>query len=295
MSKVIKILSIIALVCIPSAIVSSVAQESTPPQKVDENQSASIQARDFSEPFCFKSKNIDEAASFEYDLVLNLYQKSFIDPKHSESLWNQNYLTSRPHVLIALKEFLAGKRGMALKNISFYRKTPSEIHDAIIKEGFTWKIVPLRASLKKQTYWMNDGSTTRDPKHPDVVNMYIYIHKDGSIIRMKPKGIPDVRGKHPRRSAHVVKAVLQDLDPNLCQKEVCHYDSSYQNEAFKVTRDHRPVPKAPSPKYGLKLPFDNASHEGRKLNRIVKNIVMNLVYENLQTACPLPAMSSKFH
>lgn len=243
--------------------------------------------KDFSQPFCFKSKNFDEAATQEYDIVLDLYRRSFIDPSHPASLWDQSYLQSHPHVKVAINEFMTQKRGVTLRSISTLNKTPAEIHDQAIKQGFKLEVVPLQASQKHQTFWLNDGSTSRDKNHAKIVRMYIYVHKDGSILRMKPKGIPDLRGQYPRRSAHVVKAVLTDLDPNLCTDEVCNYDTSYQNEAFKVSQDNRVLPKAPSPKYGLKLPYKNSTKMGRKFNRVVKNVVMNLAHTNLITECPL--------
>ena len=237
-------------------------------------------------PFCFKSYNSDERDSENYSKVIDLYLNSLKGVLHPDSVWDQGYLKKHPHVLVAIKDFEKGKLGMALKKVTLKGKTSSQLHKELISFEFHWSEVPLRASLKKRTYWLLDGRTTQDINHPRVVKMIVYVHKDGSLVRMKPRGIPDLRGRHPRRSAQAVKVVLQNIDPRLCKGSVCAYDVSYQNEAFKVSEQNRPLPKAPSPKYGLKLPYEGQQKYMKKMNRLVKNVVMDLAHTNLKTDCP---------
>lgn len=242
--------------------------------------------KDFENPLCFKNKNKDEKATFEFETITSLYQRSFIeDPLHPESLWDQEYLAKNPHITKAIQEFRHGKRGQSIKSIRLTGKTAFEIHNSLEKNGFLWRMIPLRASLKRQTYWLNNGDTTKDKSHPDVIHMYVYIHSDGGIVRVKPKGIPDLNARHPRRSAHATKAVLTDINPDLCSADECNYDISYQNEAFKVSDDNQPLPKAPSPKYGLKLPSKDKSAVQRRVNRLIANTVMNLAHTNIKTSC----------
>lgn len=244
---------------------------------------------DFQRPLCFKTNNKDENASQKYTTVIQLYKATFKDPQDSESVWDQGYLQHNPHVLEAIHDFRKGRRAQTLKHVNLEGKTAQELHKELLSLGFFWTKSPLRASFKKQTYWLIDGKTTKDLHHKNIVYLHFYIHADGSLVRIKAAGIPDFRGKHPRRAAHAVKVVLLNTDSNLCQKTVCQYDTSYQNEAFKVTNENQPVPKAPSPKFGLKLPQSARSIAmDKQWARVIKNAVMNLAHTNLKTNCPRP-------
>ena len=257
-------------------------------QASPQSQSTNSESHSFKAPICFADRNRDEWASFKFDTVMDLYRRSFIkNPRHEKSLWDQDYLAMHPHVLKAIQEFNQGKRGQSVKSIKLRDKDAKEIHEMVLSNGFTYKKVPLRASLKNRTYWLPSGQTTKDASHPDVLQMYVYIHKDGGVVRLKPRGIPDLRGKHPRRHPHAVKAVLQNIEPGLCDKGPCDYDISYQNEAFKVSEDNRALPKAPSPKYGLKFPYKGLDKSEKRLNRLTSNAVMSFAYTNLKTSCPL--------
>lgn len=236
-------------------------------------------------PVCFKTRNADEKATFDYSYVIRLYKSSFLNPSHKNSLWDQGFLKSHPHVAESLKDFKAGRIGKSVTKISLEDKSATELHKDLIKKGFRWFSVPLMASIKQKNYWLFGGDSTRDVNHPRVVKMIIYVHKDGGIVRIKPRGVPDLSAKHPRRSAHAVKAVLLSFNPDQCVGNTCDYDTSYQNESFKVSNDNQPIPKAPSPKYGLKVPFDSPKGHQKDINRLVKNVVMNLAHTNIKTNC----------
>lgn len=243
----------------------------------------------FQRPFCYKTSNKDENSAQKYTHVIQLYKATFKDPQDPESVWDQDYLQHNPHVLQAIYDFKKGLRAQTLKRVNLEGKTALELHKELINLGFLWIKHPLRASFKKQTYWLMNGETTKDPHHKNIVYLHFYIHSDGSLVRLKAAGVPDFRGKHPRRAAHAVKVVLLNVDPNLCQKKNCHYDTSYQNEAFKVTNDNQPVPKAPTPKFGLKIPKNlGGSSMDKQQVRLIQNAVMNLAFTNLKTNCPQP-------
>ena len=249
------------------------------------------QKADFQSPFCYKIHNRDEPATRQYTTVINLYKATFKDIFDKESIWDKDYLKSHPHVVEAIRDFQNKKRAQTLNKVNLDNKTAAELHKELLGLGFVWQTVPLRASLKKRTYWLVGGQTSKNPNHKRVVKLHIYIHKDGSLVRIKAAGVPDIRAKHPRRAAHAVKVVLLSSPPNLCKKDACQYDTSYQNEAFKVTNANQPVPKAPSPKYGLKLPkapHGNLSALHKRKIRIVQNVIMNLAHTNLATTCPMP-------
>ncbi len=249
--------------------------------------SSSLDAH-FQRPFCYKKNNKDENAAQKYTKVIQLYKATFKDPQDPESIWDQKYLQRNPHILEAIHDFQKGRRGQRLKRLNLEGKTAQDIHKELLNLGFFWTKFPLRASFKKQTYWLMDGKTTKDSHHKDIVYTHFYTHADGSLVRIKAAGIPDHRGKHPRRSPHAIKAVLLNTDSNLCQKKNCCYDTSYQNEAFKVTNENQPVPKAPSSKCGLKLPKDNGTPLNKQRTRVIKNAIMNLAHTNLKTDCLQP-------
>ncbi|NCP61651.1 MAG: hypothetical protein GW748_06345 [Alphaproteobacteria bacterium] len=249
--------------------------------------SASLETH-FQHPFCFKTNNKDENAAQKYTKVIQLYKATFKAPKDPESVWDPIYLQKNPHIFEAIQEFETGRRAQTLKQVNLEGKTAQEIHTELLKLGFFQTKLPLRASFKKQTYWLTNGKTTKDPDHKNLVYTHFYTHADGSLVRIKAAGIPDFRGKHPRRSPHAIKAVLLNTDPNLCQRKNCNYDTSYQNEAFKVTNENRPVPKAPSAKCGLKLPPNTGSSLDEQKADVIKNAVMNFAHTNLKTTCPPP-------
>lgn len=242
----------------------------------------------FQQPFCYKTNNKDENSAQKYTKVIQLYKATFKDPQDPESVWDLGFLQKNPHILEAIRDFKKGRRAQTLKQVDLEGKTAQDLHTELLNLGFFWTKVPLRASFKKQTYWLITGKTTKDPNHKDVVYTHFYTHVDGSLVRVKVAGVPDLRGKHPRRSPHATKAVLLNTDPNLCQKGNCLYDTTYQNEAFKVTNENQPVPKAPSTKYGLKLPQGPENALNQHKARVVKNAVMNLAHTNLKTSCPQP-------
>ena len=243
----------------------------------------------FQPPFCPKTSNKDENSAQKYTKVIQLYKASFKDPTDPESIWDQGYLKQNPHILEILHDFKQERRAQTLKHVNLEGKTVQELHKELLNLGFFWSKNPLRASFKKQTYWLKNGKTTKDHNHEDIVYTHFYVHADGSLVHLKAAGIPDLRAKNPRRAVHAAKAVLLNMDSNLCKKNNCHYDTSYQNEAFKVTNNNQPVPKAPRPKFGLKLPKTTGNFVmDRQKIRVIKNTVMNLAHTNLKTDCPLP-------
>ena len=278
--------SVLFLLCLSLSSLESNAQSTnTHTHQQNPSPSGSLDPH-FQHPFCYKKNNKDEYSAQKYTKVIQLYKATFKDPKDPESVWDQIYLQNNPHIFEAIQDFKKGRRAQTLKKVDLEGKTAQEIHKELLSLGFFWTKVPLRASFKKQTYWLTDGKTTKDPNHKNVVFTHFYTHIDGSLVRVKVAGVPDLRGKHPRRSPHATKAALLNTDPNLCEKSNCLYDTTYQNEAFKVTNENQPVPKAPSAKYGLKLPQNPESALNKQKARIIKNAVMNLAHTNLKTDCP---------
>ncbi|WP_033444555.1 hypothetical protein [Candidatus Odyssella thessalonicensis] len=235
----------------------------------------------FQEPYCPANLNKTEQSNQHYQLAIKVYKASQADPFSPNSLWNHGYLESHPKVKRALTEFLEGKRGQALKAINLTNKTPHSLHQDLIAAGFTWKEVALSAGRAK--FWQLDGSKTSDPNSPTGVKMQIYIHKDGSMVRIKSRGIPDDSGHYPQRAPQVIQAVLIEFDPDQCTQDHCPYNTDYFNEAFKVTAEGSAVPKSPSPRFGFKPPVETLPSS--RLQKFAGDVLMSLVHTELKTDC----------
>lgn len=235
----------------------------------------------FQEPYCPANLNRTEQRNQHSHLAINVYKASQADPFGPNSLWDQDYLESHPKVKRAIAEFLAGKRAQALKAISLTNKTPHLLHQDLIAAGFTWKEVALSAGRSK--FWQLDGSKTSDPNSPTVVKMQIYLHKDGSMVRIKSRGIPDNSGHYPHRAPQVIQAVLTEFDPDQCTQDHCPYNTGYSNEAFKVTAEGHAVPKSPSPRFGFKAPVETIPSS--RLQKLAGDVLMSLVHTELKTDC----------
>jgi hypothetical protein len=165
-------------------------------------------------------------------------QQPYLSPY---SLWDQETLRDNPKLSEALKEYSEGRRGLSVKNLNLANKTPQAIHHALLDKGFKHSRAPLlvNANDKNKDYWRKDGTTTKSKVGKDLVYMDTYYHKDGGLVRVKPQGIPDPR--HPRNQPHAAKSVVYAAN-----------DTSWQNEAFKVSNKGYPIPKAPTKEAGLK-------------------------------------------
>jgi hypothetical protein len=173
------------------------------------------------------------------------------------SLWDQEILKNNPHLRQALQEYAEGKRGLSVKDLMLTNKTPQLIHSELVGKGFKHKRVPLvvNPNDKAPQYWRVDGSKTNSKWGRDLIHMDTYYHKDGGLVRVKPQGIPDP--KYPRSHPHAAKSVL--LNTNNVS------DTSWKNEAFKVSEEGHPIPKAPTKAAGLKL----------SLSRLQRDLVDN--------------------
>ncbi|AIK95982.1 hypothetical protein [Candidatus Odyssella acanthamoebae] len=247
----------------------------------------SAPAPEFQDALCFDNQNEATKQNRKLRLAIEIYKatkRKYSDP---HGIWDQHYLKENPEIEKSLKEFGEGKRGHSLARIQPEGKTAQALHDELVKEGFSWKAVPLLVDQgADKRYWKLNGEQTADEKDPDVVKMHIYTHRDGGMVRIKASGVPDKTAKYPKRVPHVVMAVLKNFDPAQCRGESCSYDTSYDNEAFKVTREGMAGPKAASIKYGFRYPFKNNTSYSQELNRLAEDIYMDLVHTNLKTNCP---------
>ena len=249
---------------------------------------------EFQAPFCISDQTPEAKQRQQFRLVIDVYQatqRPYTDPN---GIWDPKYLQENSEIETALKEFSQKKRGQSLAKICPKGKTVQALHADLVNAGFSWKAVPLLVGQgEEKKFWKLNGDQTSNDQDPEVVKMHIYIHPDGGMVRVKASGVPDKSAKYPRRSPHVVMAVLKKFDPTQCRDGKCPYDTSYENEAFKVTRDGKAGPKAPG--CGFKYLFENNRAYAKVLNQLAVDIYMDLVHTDLQTSCPssLPSVMDK--
>lgn len=160
-----------------------------------------------------------------------------------ESVWDQNFLQSNPHIQKKVTAFEADQLCVILKTLDTKNKPYTELTRALTQAGFEVKIQPLLLNVSSTEtphfYLKKDGNVTHDLNDPLVVSQEIYTNDEGCVLRIKKDGFP----KNVRSEPHSTKAVL--INKNR--------EATYENEAFKVTWDGKAVPKGPKAVFGLKL------------------------------------------
>ncbi len=149
------------------------------------------------------------------------------DPFSPQSIWNQNYLSKETEIADKIKKFLSGEYARKAKELAFEDNTKEEVIEKLIKNGFK----------KCEVEGRMDGllGKAKDREFQDAGE--IYIHEDGSIIRIK-----DASSKrHIRPQAYLIKAALKNQAG----------PATWQNEAFKISKEGFPVPKGPKTNQGM--------------------------------------------
>ena len=176
-----------------------------------------------------------------------LQQDSF--SKHS--VWDLSVLQRNIPLHQTLQKFKEGKVGVYLKTLDTKNTSYETLRTDLLKNGFALKSFPLMGKKQKRSnadslgkkkrerYIRQDGTRTHDRSDPFLAIQEIYVHPEGSMVRIKPHGEPG--GKRPQ--PHVIKAVLFDPAKG----------TGYNNEAFKITWNGKAVPKGPNVDFGLKL------------------------------------------
>ena len=247
-------------------------------------------APQFQPPYCVVKPNHTEAQNEKLRMGLAVFRATLQRFDAEQSVWRRDYLEKHPAIVKALNEFEAGKIGHSLQTISFEGKTAEQLHQELLAKEFRWITKPLSAPTqgRRRQYWKVDGKKTTDPRDKNVVLVHLYVHQDGSLIRIKAAGVPDPKGRCPRRAPHDIKSVLLNFNPASCEKGVCKYDTTESNEAFKVTEDNRHIPKAPTEAAGFKIPIVGHSSHARKLKQVAGDMLMELSHTPLKTVCPEP-------
>ncbi|MEW5851768.1 MAG: hypothetical protein AB2A00_23465 [Myxococcota bacterium] len=178
-----------------------------------------------------------------------------------------------------LDEYAAGKAGASVRALELQGKDAATLHAELLAAGFQHRREPLKGPMRprqvgeqdgvpvyartdggrttnpadpliamEQTYVRADGTRTTSPDD-NVVPHDIYVHPaDGGMVRIKPQGDPS---SPMRPQPHASKAVLL-RGSGVAGRFDVERDTGWNNEAFKVTNDGHPVPKAPQPHFGLR-------------------------------------------
>jgi hypothetical protein len=148
-----------------------------------------------------------------------------------------------------LTAYQKGTKGGSVKDLVLEGKSAPQLHDELIKRGFTLedpngRLQDWNPKTKQMEYRLRDGSFTTDKNLAlkEGVPHYVYVHKDGGMVRVKPEGNPD----GVRNVPHTSKSVLHEPFKN------GKLDTSWPNEAFKVNDKGQAVPKAPTVEGGMR-------------------------------------------
>lgn len=157
------------------------------------------------------------------------------DPFSSSSIWDQNYLSKETELADKIKKFLAGEYAKKAKELAFENNSKEEVMEKLIQNGFKkWEVEGRVDGLLGKA---------KDREFQDAGE--IYIHDDGSIIRIK-----DASSKrHIRPQAYLVKAALKNQGG----------PATWQNEAFKISKEGFPVPKGHKTNQGMLTHAPNSS------------------------------------
>lgn len=222
---------------------------------------------------CFKEFTSSERKRREIEVILASYDSLLKPYDHKDSLWDPQFLKDHPEYANALRDYRKGKRGQKARQVKLEGLSPEEIHQLLLKEGFIHHREPLRQSFKKSKAWEDDQTLDSKDKQPHGVMMDVYTHKDGSRIRVKPSSIPDYERRTPLRFPHYSLSVMLDLK---------HLEGGYDQEAFKLTKQGHPVPRAPTPNVGFRFIFKDDEKFKRRLQA---DVAMGAVHFLLPSTC----------
>ncbi len=177
------------------------------------------------------------------------------DPFSENSIWDIEYLNRDHEVSDLLKKFVADEYATKAKKLNFDGMSKDQIIKKILSEGF----------IKKDPEAKVDQLLGRAKDREVQDSGDIYIASDGSMIILKEES----KYRHNRPQAYIVKAALKNPTG----------PSTWQNEAFKITKDGFPVPKGPKQSHGLKIHAPNTSGQDEDKGWI--DLIMEEVHSDI--------------
>lgn len=212
-------------------------------------------------PFAHAKESVCNATPETRDLILDLLKGANIalarvkDSSHDRNgLWDKEFLRTHDRQAQKLNAFRLRRIANSVRTIVLTNFTPEKLHDHLIKSGFRHKRLPLSIFCNsKNVFVLNDGGTTENPKHLRIVPHDFYLHADGGFVRVKPQGIAAASCNARRRQPHASKGVVLDATITCTDaaRKNCDWNSSFENEAFKISANGVALPKAPTKDAGF--------------------------------------------
>lgn len=152
-------------------------------------------------------------------------------------------------------KFQAGAVGNSVHDLRLAGQTVDAVERALAGLGFRKQRTPLMAERTRTgapRWRLLDGGTSTDPAHPAVVPVDVHVHLDGGCVRIHPLGDP----RHPLDpiTPFAAKSVLFVAPSwrvdDLAGKRALEIDTSFCNEAFRVTDEGAVVAKSRRTAYG---------------------------------------------
>jgi hypothetical protein len=229
---------------------------------------------------CPTSLTREERFSLSLEAIAKTLKALEQSPFSPHSLWDQTVFEKDPALKKALEEYLKEKRASSLKALKLEGLSAKEIHDVLLKAGFSHTRLTLSKPEEKS---LPAGAQAKPIVMTPARAMDIYTHADGALVRVKPQGVDDSKRRQPNRLPQYTLGVLYDAEAK-CDEvgKNCKPDTSFDNEAFKVTALGQPVPKTPKPAHGFLYAY---GPDQKRERRIQADTAMSLVHFMLPTAC----------
>lgn len=202
-------------------------------------------------PQCRTVPSVEELTNDFVDGAIEARKALTKLPYDDNSTWDKITLAQNMKLNKTIERYLKGQIGQSIKSIHLKNHDAKSLHHILLQKGFSHHRIVLNHNINnKMLYLKRNGRFTSNPKENDAVPHDIYVHPDGGMIRIKPEGIPTTHPTIKRHYPQAVKCVLFDATLH-CHNQICEYDTSYKNEAFKVTDKNIPVPKSTAKEEGF--------------------------------------------
>lgn len=156
-----------------------------------------------------------------------------------------------------LAAFRRGEIGRSVASVRLAGETVSAVTATLTQAGFHYRREPLAAERTAggaPMYRRADGTAATDPNDPNVVPVDVFVHADGGFVKVFPVGDPRRRVVPVAGAPVAIKGVLfqrPSFGRNATGAPEVDVDTTFLNEAFRVTDGGEPLPKSRRAIYGL--------------------------------------------
>jgi hypothetical protein len=152
---------------------------------------------------------------------------------------------------LLLDAFAERRVGMSVRDIRVGGRSLHDVHKLLTHAGFVLTAGALFADRTpdgKPQYWCVGETRTTRRDDPQIVPLDVYVHADGGMVRVFPVGDPRGRVVPRGRISALKSVVFKRPDPTTRT-----VDTSFANEAFRVSDEGDPVPKGRRAIHGLRF------------------------------------------